>query len=306
MVFDFTRYLLAKKTVDDRALNRPVLETFVRELRALGARSPRVLELGAGLGTMVARLADGGHVTSAAYTLLDEDEARLAAAGENLRAWAHGRGLRAGEAGGALRFEGGGVDLSVELLASELGAYLGRSGGERFDAVTASAFLDLVDVSRVLPELWRRCRPGGPFWFSINFDGETIFLPEDELDEPVVGLYHRSMGEHRRGGHPAGDARTGRRLFAHLRASGAETLAAGSSDWAVFAPGGAYPGDEAYFVDHILETLRRELAARPELAPGALEAWVGRRRRQLEAGELAYLAHQLDFAGRAPGAGAAP
>ncbi|HEU4410533.1 MAG TPA: hypothetical protein VFS43_35085 [Polyangiaceae bacterium] len=302
MAFDFTRYLLAKQTVDDRALDRHVLDAFVREVRALGPRPPKILELGAGLGTMVTRLCDWGLVPRAEYTLLDEDAGGLAAAAERLRAWASGRGLRASEPGGRgpLRLEGEGVALAVEFRASELGAYLRGGAGERFDVLSANAFLDLVDVPRVLPELFRLCRPGGPFWFSVNFDGETIFLPEDEHDGPVISLYHQSMGEHRRGGHPAGDSRAGRRLFGHLRASGAELLAAGSSDWVVFARDGAYPGDEAYFVGHILETIRRELEARPELAPGALEAWVGRRLRQLEAGELVYLAHQLDFAGRTP------
>lgn len=301
MAFDSKRYLLSKQTVDDRALDRRVLEHFVGALRSLGPRPPRVLELGAGPATMVTRLADWGLVTEADYTLVDEDEGALATARERLHALARGRGWRASEEGGALRLEGEGGALSITLRASELGAYLRTAGGERFDAVTANAFLDLVDVARVLPEIWRLCRPGGPFWFSINFDGETIFLPEDTYDEPVISLYHRSMGEHRRGGHAEGSARAGRRLFGHLRESGAEIEAAGSSDWVVFAHQGAYPADEAYFVGAILETVRRELAARPELAPGVLEAWVGRRREQLEAGELVYIAHQLDFAGRAPG-----
>jgi SAM-dependent methyltransferase len=297
---DFTRYLLAKRTVDDRALDRHALDAFVRELRSLGPRPPRVLELGAGLGTMVARLADWGLVTEADYTLLDEDEAGLAEASKHLAAWAAGRGLAASEAGGALRLEGEGLRLGVEFRASELGTYLREGEAGRFDAVSANAFLDLVDVPRVLPGLWRLCRPGAPFWFSINFDGETIFLPEDEHDGPVIGLYHQSMGEGRRGGHPEGDSRAGRRLFGQLRQSGAEIRSAGGSDSVVFARGGAYPADEAYFVEHILEIVRRELDGRPELAPGVLDAWVGRRRRQLEEGELVYIARQLDFSGRAP------
>jgi hypothetical protein len=35
--------------------------------------------------------------------------------------------------------------------------------------------------------------------------------------------------------------------------------------------------------------------------PALLEDWVAVRRRQLADGELLYVAHQLDFAGRAPG-----
>jgi hypothetical protein len=57
MTSGYARYLAAKTTVDDRALNRHVLAEL-RRLMPAGA--PRVLEVGAGLGTMVARLMDWG------------------------------------------------------------------------------------------------------------------------------------------------------------------------------------------------------------------------------------------------------
>src|SRR5580693_2422876 len=53
----YARYLAAKTTVDDRALNRQVLTELCR---LMPAGAPRVLEVGAGLGTMVARLMDWG------------------------------------------------------------------------------------------------------------------------------------------------------------------------------------------------------------------------------------------------------
>ena len=49
MTSGYARYLAAKTTVDDRALNRHVLAEL-RRLMPAGA--PRVLEVGAGLGTM--------------------------------------------------------------------------------------------------------------------------------------------------------------------------------------------------------------------------------------------------------------
>ena len=59
MTSGYARYLAAKTTVDDRALNRHVLAEL-RRLMPVGA--PQVLEVGAGLGTMVARLMDWGVV----------------------------------------------------------------------------------------------------------------------------------------------------------------------------------------------------------------------------------------------------
>jgi hypothetical protein len=111
------------------------------------------------------------------------------------------------------------------------------------------------------------------------------------------------MDERVRYGRPAGESRTGRRLFHHLRDAGAPALAAGSSDWVVCpAPDGNYPADEAYFLRSILNTIRDALRNRQDrVDPADLADWLAERGRQLAAGELVYIAHQLDFVGRSPG-----
>src|SRR6185437_5951935 len=96
------------------------------------------------------------------------------------------------------------------------------------------------------------------------------------------------------------DSKTGRRLFGHLARAGVEVLAAGSSDWVVFPQQGRYPGDEAYFLHHIVDTIRQSLSVRPEVDQRALAAWIALRQQQIDQGLLVYLAHQLDFLGRRP------
>src|SRR5579859_931078 len=91
MTADFARYLAAKTTVDDRALNQHVLA----ELRRLmPAGPPQVLEVGAGMGTMVARLMDWGAVRAGEYILLDADRQLLDCSRQWLRDWATARRLR--------------------------------------------------------------------------------------------------------------------------------------------------------------------------------------------------------------------
>jgi SAM-dependent methyltransferase len=299
MTSGYARYLAAKTTVDDRALNRHVLA----ELRRLmPAGTPRVLEIGAGLGTMVARLTDWGVVRAGEYILLDADRPLLDDSRRWLRDWAAARGLRSDPRPDGLQVG----DLRVRLEHAELGGYLeaahGAHGGPA-DVLIANAVLDLVDVPAVLPGLLRLLAPGGVYWFTINYDGESIFEPGHPHDEQIMRAYHRDMDERIRYGRPAGDSRTGRRLFHHLRAAGAPALAAGSSDWVVSAgPDGNYPGDEAYFLRSILSTIENALRSRPDrVEPADLAGWLAVRGRQLAAGELVYIAHQLDFAGRAPG-----
>ncbi len=155
----------------------------------------------------------------------------------------------------------------------------------------------------MLPGLLRLLRPDGVYWFTINYDGESTFAPGHPRDDQIMQAYHRDMDERIRYGRPAGESRTGRRLFHYLRAAGAPALAAGSSDWVVSAgPDGKYPGDEAYFLRAILGTIRGALRNRHDwVEPADLDDWLAERGRQLAAGELVYIAHQLDFAGRPPG-----
>jgi SAM-dependent methyltransferase len=292
----YARYLAAKTTVDDRALNRHVLAEL-RRLMPAGA--PRVLEVGAGLGTMVARLMDWGVVGAGEYILLDTDRPLLDHSRRWLRDWAAARGLRSDLLPDGLQVG----DLRVHPVHAELGRYLETDHGPLADVLIANAVLDLVDVPAILPGLLRLLVPGGVYWFTINYDGETIFTPDHPRDDQVMQAYHRDMDERVRYGRPAGESRTGRHLFHHLRAAGAPALAAGSSDWVVSAgPDGNYPGSEADFLHSILSTIQDALRSRQDwVDPVDLADWLAVRRRQLAAGELVYIAHQLDFAGRSPG-----
>src|SRR5256884_3489782 len=296
MTAGYARYLAAKTTVDDRALNRHVLA----ELRRLmPAGTPQVLEVGAGLGTMVARLMDWGVVGAGEYILLDADRPLLDDSRRWLRGWAAARGLRSDLLPDGLQVG----DLRVRLEHAELGTYLEAAHGPPADVLIANAVLDLMDVPAILPGLLRLLVPGGVYWFTINYDGESIFAPAHPHDDQVMQAYHRDMNERVRYGRPAGESRTGRRLFHYLRAAGAPALTAGSSDWvASVGPDGPYPGDEAYFGGSILRQTENALRSRQDrVEPADLADWLAVRGRQLAAGELVYIAHQLDFVGRSPG-----
>jgi SAM-dependent methyltransferase len=291
----YARYLAAKTTVDDRALNREVLAEL---RRLLPAGAPRVLEVGAGLGTMVARLLDWGVIGAGEYILLDADRQLLDSSRRWLSDWAAAREERCELLPDGLQVG----DLGVRLVHAELGSYLEAAHEELTDVLIANAVLDLVDVRAVLPGLLRLLAPGGVYWFTINYDGESIFAPGHPLDDQIMKTYHRDMDERIRYGRPAGESRTGRGLFHHLRDAGAPALAAGSSDWVVYpAADGSYPADEAYFLRSILHTIRDALRNhKDQVEPADVADWLAARRRQLAAGELVYIAHQLDFAGRAP------
>jgi hypothetical protein len=149
-----------------------------------------------------------------------------------------------------------------------------------------------------MPLLLDVLAPDGLYWFTINFDGDTIFEPGHAYDEFFMAVYHRSMDVRVRFGRPAGDRKCGRHLFGTLRELGAVILSAGSSDWVVYGQGGNYHADEAYFLHHIIHTVDEELGRWPEIDEHQRAEWTALRHAQIDRGELVYIAHQLDFVGR--------
>jgi SAM-dependent methyltransferase len=267
----FPRYLAAKKTVDDRALNGHVWEALQAAVGDLA--DWRVLEVGAGIGTMAERWRERGFWPPASYLALDADAENVAVARQRL----------AGEE-------------RVAVTAVDLFDFIPQTS-QTWDLLVAHAFLDLLDSETALPQLFRLLRPGGLAYFTINFDGATILQPKIDpvFDALIEALYHRTMDERVVNGRFSGDSQTGRHLFHHIPQAGGQILAAGSSDWVIFAGPGGYPADEAYFLHFIIHTMQSALQGHPELDPTRFAAWIAQRHAQIERHELVYIAHQLDF-----------
>lgn len=275
MDYCLERYLRAKKTVDDRALNHQVRET-VRARLPDPPSAVSVLEIGGGVGTMVERLVDQAILKCAQYTIVDIDPQLLAAVEANRERWAN-------------------LDIDVRAEHCAIEDWLERPSTAAFDLIIAHAVLDVVNSDSVVSAITRRLAVGGTLWLTINFDGETIFDPPHPSDAPIIAAYHGSMDTRTRDGLVSGNSQSGRRLFGQISRAGGDILAAGSSDWVVFGRDGFYPDDERYFLQHILKFFEDELGGHPKLARDVVQ-WLEARRAQIETGELVYIAHQLDFA----------
>jgi len=271
---DFARYLISKRSVDDRALNRRVWGRLERELRESNAEPLRIADVGAGLGTCAQRIAEWQLVaplSAVRYTAAEPRKELLEEARFRLRS----------------------LPFPAELSTATLEEFAARDENRgRFDLVVAHALLDILPLSPSLEALVSLARPGGLLYLPITFDGETIFEPGSSLDDAVLSAYHDSMEE--RGS--SRTSRTGRRLFHTLRAIPAEVLEIGSSDWIVHPAGAQYPEDEAFFLEFILKTI--EGAVRDRVERTSLETWLSERRRQLASADLVYCAHQVDVLAR--------
>jgi hypothetical protein len=288
MDYSFPRYLLSKQTVDDRALNRGVLEALKANL-PLGPI--RIIEIGAGMGNMVARLLAWDMIAKADYIHVDAMEENINYAFMWIPKWAVGAGLKTERiAERQLRLFDEGRDVNIHLERADVFDFI-INNKVPADLLIAHAFLDLLRMPESMPKLLSLTKDLA--WLTVNFDGVTSLEPtvDSQLDDQIERLYHETMDNRATGG----DSRAGRHLFTHLQTAGAQILSAGSSDWVVHAVDGKYPADEAYFLEFILHFFEESLSGHPELDSTAFANWLTIRRRQIQTGELVYIAHQMDF-----------
>ena len=288
MEYSFPHYLLSKQSVDDRALNKDVFNTLKIHLPL---NPLDIIEIGAGIGTMLTRLIDWKILNDTNYLLIDEMAENIEHASEWIPQWAQSAGLGVERiAPNQLRVFDQTRDICIQLQQADIFEFI-KTNPPSHDLLIAHAVLDLFSMPESLPKLFSLTK--NLAWFTVNFDGVTTFEPNIDaaLDEKIERLYHRSMDARSTGG----DSKSGRHLFKHLKNTGAEILAAGASDWVVYPTNGKYPADEAYFLTFILHFFEESLTGNPELNADEFSRWLKERRAQIERGELVYIAHQMDF-----------
>lgn len=302
--YSYLRYLQSKESVDERARNERVWSEFLRQATRRSGSPLRILEVGAGEGATAERITESlmdRSVSAVEYTLLDVVPGHLTAAKQRVKKWAADHGYDCSKQEGGLMIPAS-TPVTFQFVSADLFDFA-ETCTERFDVVVAQAVLDILPLGKALSSLRSLLRDDGFWYLPINFDGVTAFEPpiSSDLDARIEQLYHRSMSGDSKQGGPVG-AQTGRRLLTRFQEADSALLAAGSSDWVVLAQNGAYERDEAYFLHHVLHFIEDELSGHPELHADAFDRWIAERRRQIERGELIYVAHQLDVLAQEGGA----
>ena len=292
---NFQRYLSAKRTVDDRALNRRVEDRLAEEIKYRDRL--HVLEVGAGIGATAERLLARPWLPDrTSYTGLDLRPENVATARKRLPERAVARGYAVRPTGDRFVASRGKRRVEFDFVVADAFDYLSETD-ESWDLLVAHAFVDLVDPTDALAAFRDALAPDGIAYCPITFDGGTVFEPvaDGEFEDHLVERFHRHIDE-------SGDSRAGRRLLSTVSASkkrdgkgNHELLAAGGADWLVRPRDGGYPADEAYFLRCIVEMVAGAVREDPEVADGRLSGWVSRRRDQIDDATLIYCAHHLDL-----------
>ena len=296
----FIRYLAAKKSVDDRALNRYVWQRLRAALLPAARRNPlQVIELGAGIGTMYERALEWDLAPRFHYTMVELNPDYLAVfqdRGDPMPAGALGalQEQRAKKLGSISHEKA----HTVETVCGDLYDVIADPHHrEQYDLSIAHAVMDLINLEDVLSGVVAIAKPGGLFYLSLIYDGYTQFLPSEdcEFERKLFDRYHDSMDRRESRGKPSGGSRAARAMFAHLKALGLPILAVGSSDWIVYPRAGRYEGEEGFFLDWTIDTIENQLLQDTAIDPHRLGEWARRRHAQVQVGELIFMARNMDF-----------
>ncbi|WP_428699441.1 class I SAM-dependent methyltransferase [Stappia sp.] len=264
-------WLTAREPADLRARNPEVRAAFCAHLReiARGTDAPlTVLDLGAGTGATMRALSPHlgmPHLgVSVRWRLAEHDPALIALAGELARRDGH----------------------EAEVVAADLSQGISRDLLAGVDAVTTSAFLDLVSADWLDGLAATLTRAGLPFLAMLTYDGRQSLDPEHPFDAVV----RAAMTAHQ-GGDKGFGAALGPAAHAHAAASFRQEdyrVVEGASDWR------ALP-EETAFQTMLVEgwaQAARETGARE----GELDDWLALRRSQIADARLVTRVGHRDLA----------
>lgn len=257
-----SEWLSLRAPVDARARNEEVISAFLERLpqdRPLG-----IVDLGSGTGATVAALAPR-IAGKQRWTLLDNDEALLEIASR--------RALEISR-------------VEIETSVADLSRGIDAAALERADAVTTSAFLDLVSAQWIDFLVGALAERRLPFLAFLTYDGRATLDPPDPFDETIRLAMNRHQKTDKGLGAALGPDAAQYALQRFIAAG--YTVVAGASDWQASA-------GEAAFQTALLDgwaTAAREIGEDETM----IKDWREERRRQLASGSLTSMVGHIDFA----------
>jgi SAM-dependent methyltransferase len=292
----FADYLEAKFALDSRSLNADVRQACIERIASRRAHL-RWLDVGTGTGAMVRRLVKNGLRASLSVTALDADAGLLDIASSKLvtdledggyNTRLHGVGIEAAKAD---------QRIVVHLPCCSVFDYQPGSPAA-FDLITAHSLMDVLPLEPALARFSAWLAPGGMFYATLNYDGDTGLFPvhDDEAFECLLlAEYNASMERRRVQAEATGGAHAGRRLLTALSRMGLDLIAYGSSDWNVTPFEGRYRDRDADVLRALLAFIRDEAEHAAAIDRPGLAHWYAERRAAMARAQLGVIVHHIDI-----------
>jgi hypothetical protein len=291
--FNYPDYLSAKKSVDDKSLNQAVWSKLINSIKAQQNKSGpmHILEIGAGIGTMIERFLEADLLTDCHYTAIEMESPFREVAFNRLKNWAILNNFSFDEINKEkITLTCDGKNLELNWVITDVLNYHEMANKNTHDLLIGHAIIDLLPVPQCMPTLLDYLKPGATFYFSLNFSGTTQFIPAHPFDEKISAAYHQDM-DNRFPQLKWQPSQTGVMLGNWLTTQGHTIIEQGLSDWNL-PLSDLEPDTNRLFINNILDTIENALKNLP-----GLEEWLKTRRTQLKTRELQLLVTNQDYLG---------
>ena len=154
------------------------------------------------------------------------------------------------------------------------------------DAVTTSAFLDLVSETFLERLVDRIVQAGKPFLASLTYDGRARFMPGSAPDEDLRSALNAHQQTDKGFGTSLGPDAAARAI--ELFEARGYKVVQGTSDWNID------PSAKAFLSEFLSGWVR--VGREVDLPSDTLDPWWQRRQEQIESGQLSMVVGHVDFA----------
>lgn len=177
------KWLHLREPVDHRSRNQALLAELAAALADRDGLS--IVDLGCGLGSNLRGLS--AHLPKRQHwRLVDHDSVLLAAAREELLAWAD-TGIRNGD---DITIEKNGRTIHVAFVQADLARDLASVLDPAPDLVTAAALFDLCSREWIGRFAEAVSAGRSVFYTSLTYDGREVWQPAHPVDSPMLAAFH--------------------------------------------------------------------------------------------------------------------
>ena len=191
--FDYVKYLDLKKSIDNKSLNKVIWDKFSNWLMARNKQGEtlNVLEIGAGIGTMIERLLESSLLQKGHYIALEPEPSFKQAAMCRFKSWASNHNcIFQINSEGLWHISNNEIDLKIEWIETDTNMIAKLFNNDSFDLLLSHAVVDLLPVPTIMPIILKKLKAQGACYFSLNFSGNTEFYPAHDNDHKISEQYH--------------------------------------------------------------------------------------------------------------------
>ncbi len=278
-------WLRQREPFDTAARDRDLVRRFAVALKLRQAGTLRIIDLAAGSGAnfrVLAPLLNGDQ----AWSLVDHDPALLGAQSAEIMRWALREGWRCEKPDAGVTVHSGATTWRAQAQTLDLAQALSQLDFTTCDAVTTTAFLDLVSADWVETFCDQLVRAQRPLFATLTVDGRRAWQPAHAADAPIEKAFARHQTGDKGFGRALGSAATSH-VAKRLAAAG-YTVSTARSDWQI---GVAHREMLRRMAE---ESVAVALETDPSVA-ACYADWLAQRAAQIDAGVLSLTIGHLDL-----------